>query len=296
MRAVDFSEYQRLPSQRWFDGLRPEHGVEGVIIQAWGGGPISGRRNEYLGQVTERTRRAGLRMATYIWPAEDVIEALGWIGSKNPDWVALDYEAGSRPLPGQVRRVQDAGHHPVMYTFPSYWRHDLGNPSGYQGVDLWLSRGYYSNTHPKRQTVWWPDNDEYDPFGSFAGRIDSWSFAIGWQFQGTTALTSGGDTVGVDLNVFQRWPRPAATEPEKPEPGDGQEEDSMRLITTPGSRSVWYVGGGVRKHVANRQTLAMLRYMMKAAGQDTEATEMDLELLRRITTELGSINLVGWNG
>ena len=299
MRVVDFSEYQRLPSQQWFDGLVHEHNIEGVVIQGWGGGPNAGRRNDYYHRAMWRAQRAGLKLATYVWPSEDVGRgALDFIDREvaqepRPDWVGLDVEAGSRPLDRDVGLVKARGHIPVAYTFPYYWINTIGNPRVWGNVPLWLSRGYYSNTHPNRTSVWWPTF--YDPYGSFDGRIGSWgSDSIGWQFQGTTALTAGGETVGVDLNLFREWP--SATR-NLPEPAKKEaDDDTMRLVKTNNSRTqVWAVSGGVRKHIANRPTLDMLRYMMAAAGQETKVLELDWEFLRRTTTELGLINLQGWN-
>lgn len=293
MRVVDFSEYQRLPSQEWFNGLVAEHRVEGVVIQAWGGGPNQGRRNDYYHSAAYRAGVAGLRLATYIWPSEDAGRALYYVddpgNDRRPDWVGLDVEAGSRPLDRDPALVKAAGYVPVAYTFPHYWNQTIGNPRVWGDLPLWLSRGYYSESHPNRQRVWWPDF--YDPFGSFVGRVGAWSRAIGWQFQGTTALTAGGQTVGVDLNIFREWP--TATRDQEPE--KEADEDTMRLVKTDDSSAVWLVGGGVRKHIANKATLDMMRYMMAAGGQDSTIEVLDWEFLRRTTTELGLINLQGWH-
>lgn len=294
MRVVDFSEYQRLPNQAWFNGLVTEHGVRGVVIQAWGGGPNSGRRNDYYHMAMQRAKNAGLKLATYVWPSEDVgrggLDYIDTSGGLPPDWVGLDVEAGSRPLDRDPALVEARGYIPVAYTFPHYWGVTIGNPKVWGELPLWLSRGYYSNSHPNRQRVWWPTF--YDPFGSYVGRVGAWSRAIGWQFQGTTALTAGGQTVGVDLNVFREWPTPT----QQPEPVKEAEEDTMKLVKTQDSRSVWLVGGGVRKHIANPQTLGMLQYMMsiEQGGGAVPVGELDWEFLRRTTTELGRINLVGW--
>lgn len=295
MRVVDFSEFQRLPSQEWFNGLVTEHGIEGVVIQGWGGGPNQGRQNDYYHSASYRASVAGLKLATYIWPSEDAGRALYYVddpeGDRRPDWVGLDIESGSRPLDRDPALVKAAGYLPVAYTFPYYWNTTLGNPKVWGDLPLWLSRGYYSNNHPQRQQVWWPAF--YLPFGAFVGQVGAWSQAIGWQFQGTTPLTAGGQTVGVDLNIFKEWPAPTRElETEKE-----AEEDEMKLVKTEDSRSVWLVGGGVRKHIANPQTLGMLRYLMAIdqGGGDVSIAEVDWEFLRRTTTELGLINLVGWN-
>lgn len=294
MRVVDFSEYQGLPSQNWFNGLVAEHGVTGVVIQSWGGGPNRGRRNDYYYNAAYRAEIAGLRLATYIWPSEDASQALYYVDAavhdRLPDWVALDVESGSHPLDRDPALVREAGYIPVAYTFPHYWNQTIGNPRVWGELPLWLSRGYYSNSHPMRGQVWWPAF--YDPFGSFVGRVGAWSQAIGWQFQGTTALTAGGQTVGVDLNIFREWPTPTR----EPEPEKEADQDAMKLVKTADSRSVWLVGGGVRKYIANPQTLGMLRYMMSInqGGGDVPIEELDWEFLRRTTTELGIINLVGW--
>ncbi len=296
IRVVDFSEYQRLPSQAWFEGLVTEHGVEGVVIQAWGGGPNQGRRNDYYHRAMGRAQAAGLALATYVWPSEDVNRgALDYIDSAGlkPDWVGLDVEAGSRPLERDKTITHLRGHIPVAYTFPHYWINTIGNPQVWGDLPLWLSRGVYSSTHQNRTRVWWPDF--YNPYGTYAGRIGQWgTTSIGWQFQGTTALTAGGETVGVDLNLFREWPQPTRA----PEPTEKEaDEDTMRLVKTNDSSAVWAVSGGVRKHIANKATLDMLRYMMAAEnpGVTPEIEVLDWEFLRRTTTELGLINLQGWN-
>ena len=232
IRAVDFSEFGGLPPQSWFDALRPEHGVEAVIAQAWGGGSQGGRENVYLAQSLQRARQAGLKRAVYVWPGEDIEQALAYMEPMRPlgiDFVALDYESTSRPAMSQVRAVERAGYQPVIYTYPSYWRDTLGNPTEYKAYPLWLAR-YPRATGP----VYWPS--AYNPFGTF-GTVGGWTRADGWQFQGTTQMVAGGHGHSVDLNLFERWPSLPMPPQPAPIPPEEEDEEDMRAILIKSAQS-----------------------------------------------------------
>lgn len=198
LRAVDASEWTGPIRRDVFRLLRQDRGVTVFLAQAWGGGPIGDRRNEYYHQAVDNALAEGCKVAAYCWPPSDWENCLEWMqGTREPvTTLALDVEAGAGVTPAMVQGLRTKGVSPVIYGSPSSWASIMGGSVDpvYAACPLWLARYVYSN--PAEAGVWWP-NDLQDAFGGYT--VGGWTPETlgGWQFQGSTPIY--GETF--DLNL-----------------------------------------------------------------------------------------------
>lgn len=209
------SEYGGAIPDAWWRELRDRHGVNGAVIQCWGGGSDAARANRHFQRQLQGALAAGLRVAAYCWPPADWRAALdhasagggsafgGGTAVERLAFFALDVEAGAPVAPEHVRGVRDAGLRPVIYTSPAAWAAIMGNTRSFSDLPLWLAR--YPRDLPPEAPVAWED-DLATAFGSY--RAGGWSAAAGWQFRGTTQLGAA----QADLSIFA----PSAFEREAP--------------------------------------------------------------------------------
>lgn len=201
LRGVDASEWTGPISRETFRHLW-DRGVRVFIAQAWGGGPVYGRANDYYHQAVDAAQAAGLKVAAYCWPPADWADCLEWMRGtrESVTTLALDVEAGAGVSRSIIQAVRAAQLDPVIYCSPNSWAtimDDSRDPI-YGSCPLWLARYVYA-TSPG---IWWPDNIR-DAFGAVNGRprteVGPWSLDDlgGWQFQGSTPAY--GETF--DLNL-----------------------------------------------------------------------------------------------
>ncbi len=189
IRVIDLSEFTG-PVAHKNARCMFEKGIRAVIIQAWGGGHIPGRRNEYFHQAVDAFRAAGItKIDPYVWPPREWREALDWIGDYKrfmSGAVYLDVEAGAGVNDSMVVGVREAGWEPRIYASPSSWRTIMGNTDRYADLKLWLAR--YLNRFRRPDGFYEAGFDVSFPRDVFGvSRVGGWELAdvVGWQITGT---------------------------------------------------------------------------------------------------------------
>ncbi len=199
-RVIDVSEFTGPIPESWWVRLRDEHNVKGAVIQAWGGGPVSGRWNVHWRQQSEGARKAlgDGGIASYVWPSRDIGAALAYMQEislklfRLQRFIALDVEAGAGVTSRDVQLVSMYQQEPWIYASPGGWSNIMGSDRSFHDLPLWMA-GY-----PRRhgEVHWGRTIDEgvrrYLPFGG-------WNDLQGWQFDGTTPYRGE----SLDLNVFR---------------------------------------------------------------------------------------------
>lgn len=226
IHVVDLSEWTGPVSEAHARCMIEQHGVEGVILQAWGGGPNVGRRNDYFHQAAEAFDRAfkaagkPTYLDPYCWPPSNWEACVRWIGNTKALMSGafyLDIEAGAGMNQSHVDGVRAAGWEPRVYVSPSGWDELMGNTPRFSDLKLWLARyllrfrgpdGYYRPG--------WAVNFPEDAFGN-RDRIGGWTKddLVGWQ---TTGTVPDFCDESVDTNIF--WE--SAFNPKKEEEDDDE--------------------------------------------------------------------------
>lgn len=211
-RAIDVSEFTREIPFSWWKRIRDEHGVTAAVIQAWGGGPNAGRRNDYWVQQSEGARLAfgNGGIASYVWPSRDVGIALDYMKRESrilytlQRFVAADVEAGAGVSDANIRTIRQADQVPFIYASPGGWNSIMGHSVSFAHLPLWMAGyprrfGYVhwnvpaaDHPHTLVPATVEVGEEHYLPYGG-------WRKAVGWQFDGTTPY--GNETL--DLNVFR---------------------------------------------------------------------------------------------
>ena len=224
IRVVDLSEWTGPVSVNNARRMVNEYNIEGAILQAWGGGGVPGRRNEYFHQAVESFREVGItNLDPYVWPPRDWRAALDWIGESQrymSGAVYLDVEAGAGVDDDIIRGVSRAGWEARIYASPSSWSQIMGNTTRYNHLKLWLAR--YLLRFQRRDGYYTPGFDVRFPEDALGGFVmGGWGVQdlVGWQTTGTVPNFAG---ESVDSNIFYR----SAFRPE-PEPIEEEEDDDM---------------------------------------------------------------------
>ncbi len=197
VRGIDESEWSKgRVSYRSPDIQR--HNVEVTVIQAWGGGPHVGRRNEYFHEQAGEAFEQGKGVAAYCWPPQDWEPCLDWIGDVPISWLGLDVESGAQVEHYHVRGVAERNIEPVIYSSPNSWRAIMQNTTDFSDLPLWLAR--YPLILEPSAPVYWPQSYQWaNAFGGY--QVGGWTLEslLGWQFRGTTDMAGG----QVDCNLFR---------------------------------------------------------------------------------------------
>ena len=223
IRVIDLSEWTgpvllanaRCMAESW--------GVRGVILQAWGGGNVPGRRNEYFHQTVDTFRAVGItRIDPYIWPPSDWVAALSWIGDYKrfmSGAMYLDVEAGAGVDDSIVDGVRQAGWEPRIYASPASWAVIMRRTTRYADLKLWVAR--YLLRFQRTDGFYRPGFDVNFPEDALGGFImGGWrtSDLVGWQTTGTVPDFCG---ESVDSSIFFRS---AFKEEVEPIPSDDEED------------------------------------------------------------------------
>ena len=193
IRVIDLSEWTgpvlpvnaRCMAERW--------DVQGVVLQAWGGGPLEGRRNEHFHQAVDAFREAGItNIDPYVWPPSDWRAALKWIGDYKrfmSGAVYLDVEARAGVIDGIINGVRQAGWEPRIYASPGSWATIMDNTNRYADLKLWVAR--YLLRFKRPDDFYRPGFDVNFPEDALGGFImGGWNVddLVGWQTTGTVPV------------------------------------------------------------------------------------------------------------
>ncbi len=300
MRVIDLSEWTGPVPVDNARRMADEYHIEGVILQAWGGGGVPGRRNEYFHQAVASFREAGItNLDPYIWPPSDWRAALDWIGESRQYMsgaVYLDVEAMAGVSDDIVDGVRMAGWEPRIYASPSSWSQIMGNTTRYSHLKLWLAR--YLMRFRRADGYYTPGFDVRFPEDALGGFVmGGWDIGdlVGWQTTGTVPDFCG---ESVDSNIFYR----SAFRPEpKPIP-DEKEDDEMisaqmnaagifleietklamglRIPSQVKAQAIWLLGGSTpNKASSNPLLMVLYRY---AAARALRNDPMDDDTIRRL--------------
>lgn len=300
IRVIDLSEWTGPVPVENARRMADEYQIEGAILQAWGGGGVPGRRNEYFHQAVASFREAGItNLDPYIWPPSDWRAALDWIGESQQYMSGaayLDVEAGAGVNDGIIEGVRRAGWEPRIYASPSSWAAVMGGTNRYSHLKLWLARYLYR--FRRTDGYYTPGFDVRFPEEAFSiYGIGGWKVEdlVGWQTTGTVPDFCG---ESVDSSIFYR----SAFRPE-PEPIPDEEEDdemanaqmnaagvfleietklAMGLTIPPRTKAqaVWLLGGVTpNKESSNPLLMVLCRY---AAARALRNDPMDEDTIRRL--------------
>lgn len=304
IRVVDLSEWTgpvlpanaRCMAERW--------SVQGVVLQAWGGGPLEGRRNEHFHQAVDAFREAGITsIDPYVWPPSDWRAALDWIHDYRQFMsgaVYLDVEAGAGVTDSIVNGVRDAGWEPRIYASPYSWKRIMNGTTRYSDLKLWLAR--YLLRFKRPDDFYRPGFDVEFPQDALGGfNMGGWRTRdlVGWQTTGTVPDFCG---ESVDSSIFFRS---AFKEEAEPIPTPPDEEDAMlknRIIAagvfleietklTMGlsipqkvnDQAVWLLGGTQPSKASSSDLLVVLyRYAAARAFRNESVDAETIERLRDV--------------
>ncbi len=299
MRVIDLSEWTGPVPVENARRMAEEYNIEGVILQAWGGGGVPGRRNEYFHQAVASFLEAGItNLDPYIWPPADWRQAFDWIGDDRQHMSGaayLDVEAGAGVTDDIIEGVRQAGWEPRIYASPSSWSTIMLNTSRYSNLKLWLARYLYR--FRRDDGYYTPGFDVRFPQDARGGFVvGGWGDEdlVGWQTTGTVPNFAG---ESVDCSIFYR----SAFRPE-PEPIPDEEDDEMisaqlnaagifleietKLamgLTIPSqvkAQAVWLLGGTLPNTESDRELL-MVPYRY-AAARAFRNDPVDQGTLRRL--------------
>jgi len=206
VHALDVSEWGgEIKESQW--KAAHDAGFRLAIVQAWGGGPVLGGKNQYCAQQLAGARKAGMMTAIYIWiPPDDTTRtefliqaAKDAAGSEyqHIKFVAMDIEGEKLLHPTDPKaRLADAISHiqdkrVVIYTSRSMWGKVM---DGAIELILPIECKVQVNQYP----LW---DARYD---KIADLDMNWVPYGGWkeraikQYQGTTTVAGG---ISADLNV-----------------------------------------------------------------------------------------------
>ena len=155
--------------------------------------------NDFAAEDVDKAAAAGLKVGAYHYarPGMDARaqarhfadQLKNFPGSSLPPVLDIEVDEGKSPkeLTASTHDFLDelesrSGQKPMVYTYPYFWLHNMGNATDFAQYPLWLAA--YQNTAPK-------------PVGG-------WSELAMWQRTGTGRV--GGITGNVDLNVFNGTP------------------------------------------------------------------------------------------
>lgn len=277
IRVIDLSEYTgpvllanaRCMVNRW--------NVQGVILQAWGGGNVPGRRNEHFHQAVDVFREVGItRIDPYIWPPSDWAAALDWIGDYKrfmSGAVYLDVEAGAGVTDEIVSGVRRAGWEPRIYASPFSWNQIMSNTTKYSDLKLWVAR--YLLRFKRPDDFYRPGFDVEFPQDALGGfNMGGWRTRdlVGWQTTGTVPDFCG---ESVDSSIFFRS---AFKEEVAPIPTPPDEEEDAVIEAR-------MVAAGVFLEIETKLTMGLaIPFFVKAQaiwllGGETPNIPSDRELL-----------------
>ena len=301
IRVIDLSEWTGPVPVENARRMAEEYNIEGVILQAWGGGGVPGRRNEYFHQAVASFREVGItNLDSYIWPPADWHQAFDWIGDDRQYMSGaayLDVEAGAGVDDDIIMGVEAAGWEPRIYASPSSWSAIMGRTTRYSHLKLWLARyllrfqredGYYTPGFGVR----FPE----DALGGFV--VGGWGIEdlVGWQTTGTVPNFAG---ESVDCSIFYR----SAFRPE-PEPiSDDEEDDEMiqaqlnaagiflevetklamglRIPSQIKEQAIWLLGGVTpNKDSSNSLLMVLYRYAAARAFRNDPVDQDTIQRLR----------------
>ncbi len=225
IRVIDLSEWTGPVPVENARRMAQEYNIEGAILQAWGGGGVPGRRNEYFHQAVASFMEVGItNLDPYIWPPSDWRSALDWIGESRQYMSGaayLDVESGAGVDVDIVKGVRAAGWEPRIYASPSSWRTVMADTTHYSNLKLWLAR--YLRRFRRDDGYYTPGFDVRFPEDARGGLVvGGWSDAdlVGWQTTGTVPDFCG---ESVDCSIFYR----SAFRPEPESISDEEEDDEM---------------------------------------------------------------------
>ncbi len=204
IRVIDLSEWTGPVPVANAIRMAEEWHIEGVILQAWGGGGVPGRRNEYFHQAVDSFRAVGIdKIDPYVWPPREWREALDWIGDYKRFMAGalyLDVEAGEGVNDSIVNGVRQAGWEPRIYASPSGWYTIMRNTDRYSDLKLWLAR--YLLRFRKPDGFYVPGFDARFPYDAMGNtQIGGWVLEdlVGWQTTGTVPDFCG---ESIDSSLF----------------------------------------------------------------------------------------------
>lgn len=304
IRVIDLSEYTgpvllanaRRMTERW--------NVQGVILQAWGGGNVPGRQNEHFHQAVDVFREVGITaIDPYVWPPRDWQGAIDWIGDYKrfmSGALYLDVEAGAGVSDAMIDGVRQAGWEPRIYASPSSWTRIMGNTNRYADLKIWVAR--YLLRFRRTDGFYQPGfdvdfpNHAFGPSGPFGGWVTK--DVVGWQTTGTVPNFAG---ESVDTSIFFRSAFQVGAEP-IPTPPDDEEDETMlkaqmtaagifleietkltmglSIPPTVRDQAVWLLRGTLPSMVSDRDLLIVLyRY---AAARALRNESVDTETIERL--------------
>ncbi len=301
IRVIDLSEWTGPVPVENARRMAEQYNIEGAILQAWGGGGVPGRRNEYFHQAVASFREAGItNLDPYIWPPADWRQALDWIGESQQYMSGaayLDVEAGAGVTDYIIEGVRQAGWEPRIYASPASWRTDMGSTKSHSNLKLWLAR--YLWRFRREDGYYMPGFDVRFPEDAMGGLlVGGWATKdlVGWQTTGTVPDFCG---ESVDCSIFYR----SAFRPE-PEPIPDEEEDDEMIsaqlnaagifleietklamgLPIPSqvkAQAVWLLGGTTPRMQSNRELLMVLyRYAAARALRNDPVDEATMQRLR----------------
>ncbi len=239
IRVVDLSEWTGPVPVANARRMAQEQNIQGAILQAWGGGGVPGRRNEYFHQAVDAFREVGItNIDPYVWPPREWREAIDWIGDYKRFMAGalyLDVEAGAGVVDGIINGVRQAGWEPRIYASPNSWRTIMGNTDRYSDLKLWLAR--YPLRYQLADGFYVPGFYVRFPHDAMGGsQVGGWVLEdlVGWQVTGTVPDFCG---ESVDTSLFY------ASAFAREEDGDMEDRvlrgivgDLKRLVTEQGER------------------------------------------------------------
>lgn len=203
IRVIDLSEWAEAVPVAHAECM-VEQGVEGVILQAYGSGPVAGRRNEYFHQALDAFRVAGIKyIDPYVWAPSDWQDAHNWIGDCRrfcAGAMYLDVESGTGVDDAIIAGVRQTGWEPRIYASPSSWAEIMGGTTKYSDLKLWLAK--YLLRFQRADGYYRPGFGVVFPEGAWIGtEIGGWGIEdlVGWQTTGTVPDFCG---ESVDTSVF----------------------------------------------------------------------------------------------
>ncbi len=280
IRVIDLSEWTGPVPVENARRMAEEYNIEGVILQAWGGGGVPGRRNEYFHQAVASFREVGItNLDPYIWPPSDWKSALDWIGETRQYMsgaVYLDVEARAGVDDDIIFGVEAAGWEPRIYASPASWSRIMGNTTRYSHLKLWLAR--YLLRFRQEDGYYTPGFDvqfPQDALGEFV--VGGWNIEdlVGWQTTGTVRNFAG---ESVDSSIFYR----NAFRPE-PEPMPNEEEDDEMTTALMNAAGIFMeVETKLAMGLAiPRQVKAQARFLLGGFTPNKESSNPLLQVLYR---------------
>lgn len=266
IRVVDLSEWTGDVPLEAVRCMVRDQNIEGVILQAWGGGNIPGRRNEFFHEAARAFRDAGVtRIDPYIWPPSDWRAAIEWISASRElmsGALYLDVEAGAGVNDEIVNGVRAAGWEPRIYASPNSWRTIMGNTARYAWLKLWIAR--YLLRFQRPDGFYRPGFDVDFPDHAFGVTgtlpIGGWTTddLVGWQ---TTGTVPNFCNESIDSNVF--FEDAFSREEEEPHMPTEEYDEIMERIT------------------AQNSVIVDLKRVVHAQGEQLDELETRIDGVRR---------------